>query len=267
MRSLNLDHLTDRQKLTLTGCSAAVFDQLKTILLNHACRSGRPPRYPLSQQLCLTLFKLHNNLSYRVTEAIKGIDAVTASRIVNCVTTCLERAAVKDRSRPIFLVVDATVTQCGAKHPRFTSGHKHYKGVKTRVVCDEARIIRHVSQPGPATVHDKTIWDHERQNILAIKAPFIVADKAYAGACAKQAVIRPSKRNETAYRSDPDRAKHENRLISALRVRIEHVIGSLKRYKILAERFPLALHRFHACMLAVALIHNMQMDSKVSPEL
>ena len=265
MRTLNLDHLTDHQKQTLTGCSNTVLDELKTTLREQeAHRPGRPLKHSIEQRLYLTLFKLRTNLSYLAIEAITGVDAVTASRIVKSVVACLAGAAMTERTQPIFLIVDATVTRCDMRQPRYYSGHKHYKGVKTPVVCDQRRIIRHVPQPWPASVHDKTIWTHERHHIVPMSTAFILGDKAYAGAFAKQAIIRPAKKNETDFRVDPDRAKRDNRIISALRVRIEHVIGSLKRYKIVAERFPLALHTFHACMMTVALIHNLQITTKVA---
>ena len=155
MHTLNLDHLTDHQTRTLTGCSNAVLLKLKTKMREqYALRPGRPLKHSIEQRLYLTLFKPLTNLPYRAIEAITGIDAVTASRIVKSVVACQAGATLIEQDRPIFLIVDATVTRGGTRQPRYYSGHKHYKGVKMQVVWDQRQIIRHISQPWPASVHD-----------------------------------------------------------------------------------------------------------------
>ena len=198
-------------------------------------RLGRPVTHPIDVQLRITLMKLRHNVTYRAIEAITGMDAVTASRIVRRVLRLLSLGTMPMADPPIFLVVDATISRIGTTLPRFYSGYKHHRGLKTQTVCDEKRFIRHLSPPRPASVHDKTLWDEQRQHLTPLKHVFVLGDKGYAGAILDKAVLRPLKKNETAYRNNPAGAKQENRIVSALRVRIEHVIGSLKRFKILAE--------------------------------
>lgn len=96
----------------------------------------------------------------------------------------------------------------------------------------------------------------------------MLADKAYAGAkLENEWLFRPIRRNEQAYKMDRISAKAANRKLSKRRVRIEHVMASLKRYRILRDRFPLALHLYTPCMHAIALIHNLEIELKTVMEL
>jgi hypothetical protein len=268
MRTLNISQMTAPQIQILTGCTPQIIERLMAFCMTSMRRRlGRPVTHWIDVQFRITLMKLRHNLTYRAIESITGIDAVTASRIVRRVLGLLSPATMPTADPPIFLVVDATISRVGTTLPRFYSGYKHHRGLKTQIVCDEKRFIRHVSPPQPASVHDKKLWDEQCHHLAQMKPVFVLADKGYAGAILTKAVLRPLKRNESAYRNNPARAKQENRIVSALRVRIEHVIGSLKRFKILAERFPLALACYSGCMHAIALIHNLQLEIKLAGEL
>lgn len=74
----------------------------------------------------------------------------------------------------------------------------------------------------------------------------------------EKAGFRPMRHNEWAYRAAPEQAKAFNKELSRRRVRIEHVMARLKRFRLLGGRFSLALSCYPAVMKAVALICNLE---------
>jgi hypothetical protein len=57
-------------------------------------------------------------------------------------------------------------------------------------------------------------------------------------------------------------AKEQNRELASLRIVIEHVIGKLKVFKILGERYRNRRRRFGLRMSLIAGIYNAQLDLK-----
>ncbi len=90
--------------------------------------------------------------------------------------------------------------------------------------------------------HDMTMFKkttHVAPSIL------ILADSGYRG---MQKVHKncdyPLRHKEDKARM-PDKERHAyNRLVSSLRMKIEHIIGRIKRFKIVAERYRNKLKRF-----------------------
>lgn len=260
----NFVHLfSHAQATSLTGCTKRVVRHLMQCC-ERPIQLGRPFGYSLHTELVITLIKLRTNLSYRAIEVITGIDSVTASRMVRRILACLRIQPLLLHTRPCrYLIVDATHTRIGSSNIRYYSGYKHYRSVKTQVVCDDQKRIHAISYACAGSVHDKALWNRTAKRIVEGNHVPILADKAYAGADYEGTLlVRPAKRNENTYRKHRKRAKDNNRKLSALRVKVEHVIASLKRFKIVRERFPLALSLFHSCMWAAAVIHNMELKLK-----
>lgn len=221
---------------------------------------GRPCRYALDVQVLVLLVKLRLDLPYRALEAISGIDAVTASRMVRRLLGRIREVVPARQPGPgEFYLVDTTTVRVRARQDRYYSGYKHHRGVKTQVLADEMMVIHHLSSAWPASVHDKTICDRTLERVKPLLRRPVLADKAYAGTHLEgHGLIRPVKHNEWGYRAEPEQAKAFNRELSRRRVRIEHVMASLKRFRILGGRFSLALECYPAVMRAAALIHNLE---------
>lgn len=73
----------------------------------------------------------------------------------------------------------------------------------------------------------------------------ILADSGYRGMHKVHANCKYPLRHKEDKARMPDSERHEyNRAISSLRMKIEHVIGRIKRFKIVAERYRNKLKRF-----------------------
>lgn len=240
------------------GASERVLDRLTAACRRPVSGPGRPCRYPLEVQVLLV--KLRLDLPYRAVEAISGIDAVAASRMVRRMLGRLREVALMAQAREKgFYLVDTTTVRIRTSQVRYYTGYKHYRGIKTQVLADTQRIIHHLSPAYPAKVHDKVIWDRSLSQVQPRLNRPVLADKGYVGAKLEgKGLIRPLRRNEWAYRSPPEEAKAFNREVCRHRVRIEHIMASLKRYRILGGRFSLALEWYPVVMKAVVLIHNLE---------
>ncbi|WP_367576110.1 transposase [Noviherbaspirillum album] len=70
--------------------------------------------------------------------------------------------------------------------------------------------------------------------------------------------MRPSKHNKLAYRENESSTRQVDWDLSRKRMRIEHVMVSLKRFRILAERFPFAISLYNQCIRGAAIILDHQ---------
>lgn len=222
--------------------------------------AGRPCQYALEVQVLVLLVKMRLDLPYRALETISGIDAVTASRMVRrMLERLMEAPLAKDNQVEGFYLVDTTTVRVRARQDPYYSGYKHHWGVKTQVLADEGRMIHHLSGAWPARVHDKVIWDRTTDQDQPFLDRPVLADKAYAGAYLEgEGLVRPFRHHEREYRAQPETARVFNKELSRRRARIEHVMASLKRFRLLGGRFSLSLACYPAVMKAAALIHNLQ---------
>lgn len=221
---------------------------------------GRSCRYPLEVQVKVLLVKLRLDLPCRALAAICGIDAVTTWRMVRRMLARLtEVALAREKGDIEFYAVDTTTVRVRTSQARYYAGYKHFRGVKPQVLADDRKVIHHLSAAYPARVHDKLIWDRTINQVQPFLDRPVLGDKAYAGAKLEgEGLIRPLRRNEWAYRLQAAQAKAFNRELSRRRGRVEHVVASLKRFRLLGGRFSLALEWYPAAMKAAALVHNLE---------
>jgi hypothetical protein len=145
----------------------------------------------------------------------------------------------------------------------FYSGHKHHSCLKVLVIVDDRGRGRYVSDAYPGPVHDKTIWNSEYDRVASGLVCPTLGDRAYAGGTGKGLFLfRPLKRNETAWRRDAETCRTFNRLLSARRVRIEHMFSCLKAFRLIRDQFPLRRDRYAMIFRAVTLIYNVIMETK-----
>jgi len=218
---------------------------------------GRPMKHGVFEALCLTLMKLRHNLTMRVMQALTGIHAVTISRYVLRVTKALGEFPLATGNAGASLIVDSTNVRTACREQSAYSGYKHHRCAKVRVIVREDGQIVDVSKSYPGAAHDKTIWNKEARRVLPRLRGKVLADKAYAGAIGEgEMLVRPVKRNETAWREDKDTAKAGNRALSKALVRIEHCFARLKVWKILSGLFPYRWTKLGDVVLALAVVHN-----------
>jgi hypothetical protein len=180
---MNIQRLHESGLKHLTGCDYSVLRALYARVFDARTRRGRPLRHGAWTALVVALMKLRHDLPYRLLEAVTGIDAVTAHRMVRRVIAELgELPVTRLSSEGGFVCVDSTTVRVGTADVRHYTGYKHLRGRKVQVLCDESLGILDVSGSAPASVHDKTLWNRHLERIKPWLDRLCLADKAYAGA-------------------------------------------------------------------------------------
>jgi len=213
-----------------TGCPRQRFDRLvrevKAELAAHPLR-GRPCGYPLGQQILLTLVYLRSAQPMQWIELVFGIDDSSVSRTVRRILKLFERVGfVAPKPLPGWSpaqIVDTTLIPAGrpkgweAQKPLYSAKHKRH-GYKVQILEGVEGRWSAVTKPAVASTADATIFARNPKPTRPI-----YGDRAYP----KAEVIRPAKRNE------PDQDRERDRVISRLRVKVEHRIKHLKDFKLL----------------------------------
>ena len=110
---------------------------------------------------------------------------------------------------------------------------KKRHGVKNNVLIDWVCKIRFLSDSVESKKHDKKLADET--DYCLPEGSTLIQDTGFQGFKLEQvAIIQPKKKPRGNPLSELD--KHINHWISSLRVRIEHAIGGVKRYRIVKDK-------------------------------
>jgi hypothetical protein len=139
------------------------------------------------------------------------------------------------------------------------SGKKKRHTVKNAVIISCCCIVLYVSPTFDGRVHDKKIAD----TAYSIPRGFtLVQDTGYQGyrpegVTVVQPVKKPKGKKLTAQQ------KQSNRMISSFRVRVEHAIGSIKRYRTVKDECRLRRNLFvEKVFTTCAALHNFRIKDK-----
>ena len=120
--------------------------------------------------------------------------------------------------------------------------------------------ILYLSPTYPGSIHDKTICIEEE--LVFEKEVSVFTDlgfQAFSSATAR--IIMPHKKKKLQPLSLHQ--KETNKWISRVRVRIEHVLASVKSYKIVSDVFRCRLYgKEDNVMLIACALHNLKLKSK-----
>ena len=122
--------------------------------------------------------------------------------------------------------------------------------------------ILYLSPTYPGSVHDITICKQEELTID--KEVTMLTDLGFLGFTSAVArVIMPKKKTKKNPLSQNDLDK--NRWISKVRVRIEHVLASVKSYRMVSDVFRCRRYgKDDTAMLISCALHNLKLKSKFS---
>jgi len=158
---------------------------------------------------------------------------------------------------------------------QYYSGKKKQFTLKTQFLTDDEHHIEAISESVPGAEHDKTLSD-ELQTVQRLPDGCEVeVDKGYQGidklvdrvevldtqsgekfTVARLTVLIPYKKPKGRELTEAQRAF--NSAVSAIRVRIEHCIGWVKNWAILATRFRCAHSIYTAIMCTICGLVNLQ---------
>ncbi len=136
----------------------------------------------------------------------------------------------------------------------YYSGKKHGHTLKTQVVTDGEHHLKAISVAAPGANHDKALSDHVQTIARLPDGCEADADKGYQGLAAQVPTVTvcdpitggiqtvPRLNVQTPFKKPKggeltDAQKAFNRALGTIRVRVEHCIGWLKNWAILATRF------------------------------
>ena len=139
------------------------------------------------------------------------------------------------------------------------SGNKKKHTVKNAVIITAVCLILYVSRTFAGRIHDKTIADEA----YSIPAGFTLAqDTGYQGYRPEGVkIIQPQKKPKGKELTKEQ--KESNRKISSFRVRVEHAIGSVKRYRIVKDECRLRKNNFvDDILLYCAALHNYRLSTR-----
>jgi len=178
------------------------------------------------------------------------------------------------------VLIDATeqrVSRPGsdAAQRRHYSGKKKAHTLKTQLVTDDDHRILAISAAVPGATHDKPLCDALHTLDRLPDGVAAVADKGYQGLAAQVATAAVCDVATRAERQQPrllaqtphkkprggeltEEQRAFNRALGAVRIRVEHCIGWLKHWAILATRFRCAHDRYTPIMCVICGLVNAQ---------
>jgi len=251
----NLFH--KRQFRYLTGVSPDIFlqmaDRLRPAwerLCRSRNRSGRPYGVgDLEDHLLVMLILYRCHITQDFLSLLYGVDKATICRSLRRIERLARRALGVKRKIIVTsaeaqaLLIDATeqpVQRPQRKQKVWYSGKKKRHSIKNEIVTTQAGRIVAVSKSAPGTVHDITI--RRRGPPLPPNAR-MYADSGYQGYQNDHPDIDLPYKSSKKQPLTKDE-KEYNHALSRFRVRVEHAISRMKRFRILADRYryPRAKH-------------------------
>jgi len=135
------------------------------------------------------------------------------------------------------------------------SGKKKAHTVKNNLISDvEERLVRYLSQTFAGRLHDKRICDEE--DYVFPPGSFLFKDTGFQGFEPDQVcTYQPKKKPRNQELSAADKA--ENKIISSIRILIEHVIAGVKRCRIVHDILRNTKAQFDDLVMEIACgLHN-----------
>jgi len=177
-----------------------------------------------SQEFLGFLFDLHQS---NVSRNIAMINPIL-SRIFRIP----ENRISIDENQILELIYDATeqeVYRPRKKQKEYYSGKMKRHTIKHQIVINKEGKIKAVSKSFSGKTHDKKIYERSKIK-MTIKVPRR-GDLGYIGTSLEVPFKKPKKGELTATQ------KAFNRIFSSERIKVEHVLGKMKIFKILAHEF------------------------------
>lgn len=115
----------------------------------------------------------------------------------------------------------------------YYSGKKKQHTVKNNVIIDETCKILFLTSTCEGKKHDKRITDEAGYTFP--EGSTVYQDTGFQGFCPEGVRIVQPKKKPRDGELTPDE-KAENRRISGIRIRVEHAIGGVKRYRIVKDK-------------------------------
>ena len=262
--------LYKRQFRYLTGVTPEIFRQMAKRLrpswerlCHRKNRSGRPYGVGgLDDHLLVMLILYRCHITQDFLALLYDVDKATICRtlrriekLAHMVLAVKRRIAVSEEEAQ-SLLIDATeqpVQRPKRGQKRWYSGKKKRHCIKNEIITTEAGRIVSVSKSAPGTVADITI---RRRGPPLSETAHAYMDSGYQGYQDDHPAIDiPYKKPKKGKLTKQE--KEYNHALSRFRVRVEHAIGRMKKFRILADRYRYPRPRHSIKFSVIAGITNL----------
>ncbi|HVX01092.1 MAG TPA: IS5 family transposase [Candidatus Babeliaceae bacterium] len=264
--------LDDEKFRRLTGVKRSTFNKMISILdmsiKNRKASSGRKKKLSLENSLLMSLEYIREYRTYFHISQSYGVSESSAYKTVKWVEDTLikhpdfalpgRKALLKSDTEYEVVLIDATETPIERpkkKQKRFYSGKKKRHTLKTQVVVDKKRQRILCTAFSTGKRHDFRLFKESKTSIYpSIR---VVTDSGYQGLQKIHSNTQmPKKRSKKHPLTHQD--KRNNRQLSSDRVINENIIGCLKRFKIISDRYRNRRKRFSLRFNLIAGIYNLE---------
>lgn len=267
MKYNKLKNMTDKKFKRKVGIPRVVFEILVEILLmelkeKHK-KGGRKPDLTVEDILLLTLTYYRDYNTYFQLGFDFGIDESNAYRWQQWCEKILIKyfdgmINVKEININHEHLVD--VMECTIQRPKdkeiqreYYSGKKKKHTIKLQVIMDEVTKKIVGIEVDKGSVHDfevfkKTTGDFNKLIQFLADSGYQGIDKIFPNS------MTPKKKSKNNPLTDED--KELNKLISSIRISVEHVNCQLKIFRILSERYRSRIKTFYSKVLLICSFYN-----------
>ena len=270
MRYENIKNRKAKDFKRLTGVPHQLFNQMVTVLKQAMSNLGRPPKLSREDQLLMTLMywreywtQFHIGQTYDLSESTvcRTIPKIENALIQSGQFTLLGKKILQAEDTPIEVVlVDAT--EQAIERPR-KKQKSHYSGKKKRHTQKAQVIVNQKTLEIIATAfckgrkHDFRLFKESYGGMH--KEIVCLADSGYQG------LMKMHQNSKTPVKKSKKQPltkaqKKSNRTLSKKRIACEHVIGKLKIFRILKERYRNRRMRFGLRFNLIASLYNLSLS-------
>lgn len=164
-----------------------------------------------------------------------------------------------------FILLDATERPIprpvdNERQRYFYSGKRGMHTAKNNLITSKNRKILYLSQTVEGSLHDKALADEMELDFPA--EGVLMQDLGYLGyRPEKVKVVMPEKKQKNKKLSREDKAY--NKLISSMRVTVEHVMAGVKRLRTVKEKLRLRTEGIHDKIMVIACgLHNLRIANR-----
>jgi hypothetical protein len=232
-------------------------------VINTYKRPGRDYKLELADMLLVLLLYYRSYITQVFVGYLFGIDDSRVCRIIQKLEPILAREMALVKTKHLSqeevetLIIDATeqpIERPSKNQKRYYSGKKKRHTLKTEIRITRKGRIVHVSKPRQGSMHDFAL--HKQEPPIPTNSRAFV-DSGYQGLDKMhQATELPYKATKT---KALDREEKEyNHALSRYRVIVENVIGDIKTFKILSDRYRNKRKRYGIKFNIIAGIVNLK---------